>query len=165
VILETGGVRKVRWGEKGKGNRGGARVVYLAGFRDDGFRLGGGQSVSPVRLQRNRYIAGRFHLVNRQGEFVSVNRGIDVEGGPEGDALGTEKEPMIPQMVVGFVDRDAKDHAAEQFYCESASARARGCKGTFPKEDVWCMTCKGKAASSREGLSQGKGYRYGAWHS
>jgi len=28
VIPETGGVRKVRWGVKGKGKRGGARVVY-----------------------------------------------------------------------------------------------------------------------------------------
>jgi len=32
VIPETGGIRKLRWGAKGKGKRSGARVIYY--FRD-----------------------------------------------------------------------------------------------------------------------------------
>ena len=28
VIPETGGIRKLRWGAKGKGKRGGARIIY-----------------------------------------------------------------------------------------------------------------------------------------
>ncbi|HEV7659934.1 MAG TPA: type II toxin-antitoxin system RelE/ParE family toxin [Allosphingosinicella sp.] len=32
IIPETGGIRKLRWGAKGRGKRGGARVVYY--FRD-----------------------------------------------------------------------------------------------------------------------------------
>jgi mRNA-degrading endonuclease RelE of RelBE toxin-antitoxin system len=29
VIPELGGLRKIRWGAKGKGKRGGARIIYL----------------------------------------------------------------------------------------------------------------------------------------
>lgn len=29
VILGMGGLRKIRWGAKGKGKRGGARIIYL----------------------------------------------------------------------------------------------------------------------------------------
>jgi hypothetical protein len=35
VIPETGGVRKLRWASKGKGKRGGVRVIYY--FRDEAF--------------------------------------------------------------------------------------------------------------------------------
>jgi hypothetical protein len=34
VILDTGGVRKVRWARAGTGKRGGARVVYFYHDRD-----------------------------------------------------------------------------------------------------------------------------------
>ena len=33
VIPETGGVRKLRWAAKGKGKRGGARIIYY--FHDE----------------------------------------------------------------------------------------------------------------------------------
>lgn len=36
IIPETGGVRKVRWALKGKGKRGGARVIYY--YHSDHFQ-------------------------------------------------------------------------------------------------------------------------------
>lgn len=35
VIRETGGVRKLRWGEKGGGKRGGLRVIYYWAASDN----------------------------------------------------------------------------------------------------------------------------------
>ncbi len=35
VIPETGGCRKLRWAAKGKGKRGGARVIYFLRMTDD----------------------------------------------------------------------------------------------------------------------------------
>ena len=35
VIPETGGIRKLRWAARGKGKRGGARVIYY--FRNESF--------------------------------------------------------------------------------------------------------------------------------
>ncbi len=35
VIPETGGCRKLRWAAKGKGKRGGARVIYFLRVGDD----------------------------------------------------------------------------------------------------------------------------------
>ena len=34
VIPESGGIRKARWGAKGRGKRGGARVIYFFHDRD-----------------------------------------------------------------------------------------------------------------------------------
>lgn len=35
VIVGSGGLRKVRWGIKGKGKRGGLRVIYYWAFKQD----------------------------------------------------------------------------------------------------------------------------------
>ena len=35
IIKDSGGIRKIRWSAKGKGKRGGARVIYYFAVRND----------------------------------------------------------------------------------------------------------------------------------
>ncbi|WP_142462289.1 type II toxin-antitoxin system RelE/ParE family toxin [Klebsiella spallanzanii] len=39
LISETGGLRKIRWGARGKGKRGGTRVIYFYQSRKSEIRL------------------------------------------------------------------------------------------------------------------------------
>lgn len=39
VIQQTGGLRKIRWGSKGKGKRGGVRVIYYHVMANSQIRL------------------------------------------------------------------------------------------------------------------------------
>ena len=56
TVVETGGVRKIRWALAGRGKRGGARVIYF--YHEE--RMPAGDGTPAVSVSRGQDLAPRW---------------------------------------------------------------------------------------------------------
>ncbi|MCU1222415.1 MAG: hypothetical protein JWQ42_508 [Edaphobacter sp.] len=84
----------------------------------------GSSTVISMGIHCNRDITSCFDFIDRQSQFLAIDRRVHVVGRGKPDILLTDEKAMIAQVIVCIVNQDIEENAAKELFTISLGISA-----------------------------------------